>query len=353
MLFDDDQEGNPCRSTSDSGALTTESRDCSPRECLARSVSRTSLRLIPPCSDPSLLIGRQVPTSHGKYVDLLALDGDGAIHVLELKRDRTPRDVVAQTLDYGSWVQNLSHEDVLGIYAKYAPDKALEVAFEGVFDVPVPEELNTGHFLTVVAGDLDPESERIVNYLAGVYGVPINAVFFRYFSDGDREYVARTWLRDQQQEAGHRTDKKEQWNGKDWYFNFGESPERAWEDARNHGFVSAGGGHWYSDSLPSIRDGARIWVYIPTFGYVGVGTVTGAPQRFTESQFAQIPDLNGTYVYATGEDEWVLPVEWIKTVPKTQAVRHKGMVAYRNTAVRLRNSFTLEILHRAFTGVED
>ena len=141
-------------------------------------------------------------------MSLLALDGEGAIHVLELKRDRTPRDVVAQTLDYGSWVQNLSHEDVLGIYAKYAPDKALEVAFEGVFDVPVPEELNTGHFLTVVAGDLDPESERIVNYLAGVYGVPINAVFFRYFSDGDREYVARTWLRDQQLEPGPLRDKK-------------------------------------------------------------------------------------------------------------------------------------------------
>ena len=60
---------------------------------------------------------------------MLALDGDGAIHVLELKRDRTPRDVVAQILDYGSWVQNLSHEGVLGIYAKHAPDKVLEVAF--------------------------------------------------------------------------------------------------------------------------------------------------------------------------------------------------------------------------------
>ena len=94
-------------------------------------------------------------------------------------------------------------------------------------------------------------------------------------------------------------------------------------------------------------------MYIPTFGYVGVGTVTGAPQRFTESQFAQIPNLNGTYVYASGEDEWVLPVEWIKTVPKAQAVRHKGMFANQNTAVRLRNSFTLEILHGAFTGVED
>ena len=139
--------------------------------------------------DPSLLgerllvIGRQVRTPPGKIVDLLAMDVEGNLHVLELKRDRTPRDVVAQTLDYGSWVQNLSHEDVLGIYAKYEPDKALEVAFDELFGVPVPEELNTGHFLTVVAGDLDSESERIVNYLAGIYGVPINAVFFRYFSD--------------------------------------------------------------------------------------------------------------------------------------------------------------------------
>ena len=49
----------------------------------------------------------------------------------------------------------------------------------------------------------------------------------------------------------------------------------------------------------------------------------------------------------------MLPVEWIKTVPKAQAFRHKGMVAYRNTAVRLRNSFTLEILNGAFPGVED
>jgi hypothetical protein len=29
---------------------------------------------------------------------------EGRIHVIELKRDRTPREVVAQILDYGSWV---------------------------------------------------------------------------------------------------------------------------------------------------------------------------------------------------------------------------------------------------------
>lgn len=58
--------------------------------------------------DPSLLgarllvIGSEVATPHGKFLDLLAIDADGNLHVLELKRNQTPREVVAQVLDYGS-----------------------------------------------------------------------------------------------------------------------------------------------------------------------------------------------------------------------------------------------------------
>ncbi len=301
---------------------------------------------------PLLLIGRQVPTAQGKFVDLLALDGDGAIHVLELKRDKTPRDVVAQTLDYGSWVQELSHDDVLGIYAKYNSTKALEVAFDEVFGIPLPEELNAGHFLTIVAGDLDAESERIVNYLAAVYGVPINAVFFRYFTDSGREYVARTWLRTQSQEAGPKAGtaarQKEQWNGTDWYVSFGDDTERAWEDARQHGFVSAGGGEWYSRSLRSLPIGARIWACIPKVGYVGVGTVTGPAERFHDSAYANNADLIASYTHPNGEDEWLVPVTWIQTRSKSDAVWQKGMFANQNTAARLRNSFTLGILQGAF-----
>jgi len=48
------------------------------------------------------------------------------LHVLELKRERTPRDVVAQILDYGSWVAELSHADVLGIFGDYEHDLAFE-----------------------------------------------------------------------------------------------------------------------------------------------------------------------------------------------------------------------------------
>ena len=60
-----------------------------------------------------LIIGRQVQTGFGGVIDLLALDAEGRAHVRELKRDRTSRDVVAQTLDYGSWVKDLSLEERL------------------------------------------------------------------------------------------------------------------------------------------------------------------------------------------------------------------------------------------------
>jgi hypothetical protein len=307
--------------------------------------------------EPLVIVGRQVPTAHGKFIDLLALDSEGALHILELKRHKTPRDVVAQALDYGSWVQTLDHEDVLEIYqayqSKYAHAQALEESFYEAFGIPLPEELNTGHWLTVIAADLDSESERIITYLAEAYGVPINVVFFRYFEDDGRRYLARTWLREASTDAGPATKSqqrnKEPWNGKDWYVSFGNEPGiREWEDARRHGFVSAGGGEWYSRSLRSVPEGARVWACIPKTGYVGVGRVTGPAQAFAESSLSHETDLVGSYVHANGEDEWILPVEWTETHPQEQAVWDKGMFANQNSGARLRNKFTLERLAQAF-----
>src|SRR5258707_426727 len=59
-----------------------------------------------------LLIGRQVTTASGARIDLLGIDSEANLVVLELKRDKTPREVVAQTLDYASWVNDLSYDQI-------------------------------------------------------------------------------------------------------------------------------------------------------------------------------------------------------------------------------------------------
>ena len=76
-------------------------------------------------SDEWMLIGRQEDTGFGGRIDLLAIAPDGALVLIELKRDKTPRDVVAQSLDYASWVEKLRPEDIAAIYGRFAPGRNL------------------------------------------------------------------------------------------------------------------------------------------------------------------------------------------------------------------------------------
>lgn len=66
-------------------------------------------------SDEWMLIGRQEDTGYGGRIDLLAITPDGSLVLVELKRDRTPRDVVAQALDYAAWVEKLKPEEISAI----------------------------------------------------------------------------------------------------------------------------------------------------------------------------------------------------------------------------------------------
>lgn len=319
--------------------------------------------------DPSLLgerllvIGRQVRTPFGTYIDLLAMDADGNLRVLELKRDRTPRDVVAQVLDYGSWVSQLDHHAVVALANDHL-EAPFEVAFAEVFGDSPPDELNTDLQLTVVATELDASSERIVTYLREL-GVPINAVFFAHIDDGDRHYLARAWLVTPDERAAPASGKpsrRADWNGVDWFVNFGDSRVRSWDDARTFGFVSAGGGAWYSNTLRQLPVGARVFVNIPGRGYVGAGVTTGEARRFDaveldhEGARVRLAEqaLESTYVHDDGpvvtdeQSEWVVPVRWSATTTREDAFWEKGMFANQNSACKLRQEFTLQRLYDRF-----
>jgi hypothetical protein len=146
--------------------------------------------------DPELLvIGRQVQTIGGP-IDLLCLSRSGDLVVVELKRDKTPREVTAQALDYGSWAKDVSAERITEIAAEHLHGQ-LDEAFARRFSEEVPETLGENHRLLIVGSEIDPRSERIIRYLSGTFGVNINAATFRYFKEPDgRELLARVFLID-------------------------------------------------------------------------------------------------------------------------------------------------------------
>ncbi|MBC17211.1 MAG: hypothetical protein CL942_09195 [Desulfovibrio sp.] len=304
-----------------------------------------------------MVIGRQVLTPFGGRIDLLAIDGSGNLVVLELKRDKTPREIVAQVLDYASWVKELRNEEISELFQTYQEkwlnngSESLDAAFCKKFNVTeMPDEINDNHELVVVASALDSSTERIINYLSDTYAVSVNALFFRVFKDGDREYLTRAWLRDPTgvEATPSKVTGKRPWNG-EFYTNFGNSYD--WDQGQKYGYIAAGGGPFYSRTLYTLEEGARIWVNSPGDGYIGVGIVKGPPvtahdftvevEDGTVKPLAEIDTVDHELMDGIddpGNENFLVPVEWIKTVPRTQAIKETGFFGNQNSACRPRDS---------------
>ena len=299
-----------------------------------------------------MLVGRQVRTAFEKLVDLLAIDANGTVIVIELKRDKTPRDVVAQAIDYASWVVTLVDYQLIEIYQQFAeryqrPQATLEEAFEAKFGMPLDSvTLNESHQLVVVATQLDASSERIINYLNEHAQLSINAMFFAAFDAGDNRYLSRAWMIDPDEPTQPAVSKvrKEPWNG-EFYASFG--PDYPWEDARRLGFICGGGAPWYTKTLAMLSEGDRIWVNIPKTGYVGVGEVIGERCRAETYRFDSPDgpknmlemDLIESYpqldpAAPDEEGEYLVPVRWIHTVSRDQAFSEVGLFGNQNTVCK-------------------
>jgi hypothetical protein len=300
-------------------------------------------------SDEWMLIGRQERTAHGGVIDLLAIAPDGSLVLIELKRDRTPRDVVAQALDYASWVEKLQSEDIAAIYQRFAPGRNLADNFRTRFGQPLDEDnLNASHQIIIVAAQLDDSTERIVAYL-NERDIPINVLCFQVFTHGQEQLLSRAWLLDpvhMQVNVTATNDRPaEPWNG-EFYVSFGHGVERSWTEALQYGFVCGGGGAWYSRTLQLLEVGARVWVNVPRTGYVGVGRVTGRAIQAADFRLigpnGEVPALDvltmGDYhrelVADPERSEWFVPVQWLKTVPLENAVQEVGFFGNQNTVCK-------------------
>ena len=295
-----------------------------------------------------MLIGRQESTSHGGRVDLLAVAPDGSLILIELKRDKTPRDITAQALDYASWLEDLEPEDIARIFHRFSKGQSLDTAFRNRFGLALDEEsLNKSHQIIIVAAELDAATERIITYLNSK-DIAINVLFFQAFEHNGEKLLSRAWLIDPGEtqanvaSSGQTVREKEPWNG-EYYVSYGGSDARSWEEALRWGFISAGGGRWYSQTLRMLSPGDRVWVNIPRIGYVGVGRVRTAATAVHD--FKVPTDLGDKPIlsllhnadhfrrYAADPEnaEYFVGVDWLDAVPESRAFNEVGLFGNQNT----------------------
>jgi Endonuclease NucS len=138
-------------------------------------------------ADPELIeaglavIGQQVHVEGG-YLDLLCVDLQGRAAVVEIKRGKLIRDVIAQAIDYASSIAAMSAEELrekVDASSNHPGVGALLAGDEDERDVAI----------IVVGVGAEPGLERIIVFLGSKFGMEIRAVTFDVFALGDGRTV--------------------------------------------------------------------------------------------------------------------------------------------------------------------
>ena len=306
----------------------------------------------------AIIIGRQVVTPHHGRIDILALEKDGSLVIIELKRDRTPRDIVAQTLDYASWVAKITTREVHELCMKYR-GQSLESLYNKQFGGSPPETLNASHQMMIVAGEMDEATRRIVEYLSEEHSVGINVSFFNVFKQDGATFLTTDTLLEQEEVTERATRKaRAPWSGF-WYLTAGSEDAVSWQDLRTHGYVVASGGKWYADGLARLTEGDKVFFYQKNTGYLGYGVVSQSRQPASDFILDNgqrlIDEIPRPYFTEFGLDPekqaFVVGINWLRTFDRSDAKSFTGIFANQNIACKISDEDTISFLPREF-GVE-
>jgi len=131
-----------------------------------------------------LIFGRQVTTNLGSIIDLLGIDRNGNIVVVELKRNRTPRDTLAQSLEYASFIEELEVKQLEQILQNYLNDESLSLAeyHRDYFDIASDEAIsfNKNQRIVIIGQKITNEIRQTAIFLRKK-GVFVTCLEFSFF----------------------------------------------------------------------------------------------------------------------------------------------------------------------------
>ena len=150
-----------------------------------------------------IVIGRQVPTKSGP-LDLLAVDRDGNLVVIELKRDILPREALAQAIDYASDIADWDIEKVSAVCIGHTQKSLEDVLIKRFPDIDIEStNINGTQRIILVGFSIESSLERMIGWLSDSCNVNINAVVLTYVkTKTGEELLSRTSVISEEIEIG-------------------------------------------------------------------------------------------------------------------------------------------------------
>lgn len=141
-----------------------------------------------------LVLSKEMKMPDGGRIDLLCMDPGGRLVIIELKRELGTREALAQALDYASWVDASSTEEIRARCEAVIGD--LGSAYEQKFGAELPKEWSCERpKLVLVALGVDEAAARMIDFLSKKYKVDVSAVMFHQARTADgRQLLFRSVL---------------------------------------------------------------------------------------------------------------------------------------------------------------
>ncbi len=136
-----------------------------------------------------LILQRQYIVPSGKKLDLLALDKEGNLVIIELKRDNSGSEVEWQAIKYASYFSNFLAEDIFEIFATYLSKDLLEAQskIEEFLDSDL-ETLNDEQRIILVSKEFHSDVISAVLWLRG-FEINIECVRLKPFLTPDQQLI--------------------------------------------------------------------------------------------------------------------------------------------------------------------
>lgn len=134
-----------------------------------------------------LYIDQQGSPGEGGIFDIIGIDEQGDIVIIELKRGRSPRDIVAQALEYAASIRNEDYGQLEDRYRNFIEEDEASLQakhtsyFEKESDPLSEREYNTDQRLLLVGGDFSDLSLDMADFLRE-HGIDVVCVTYNSFA---------------------------------------------------------------------------------------------------------------------------------------------------------------------------